>query len=100
VTLTPESGDVLAIEFEPMYSFLMMGLGYGEPKWGHGMWVGENEVDGTEYVLASEDPMRNLHVQQVSRVTAGKRTGIGVFEIIVAGPYERYGFMEMMDPAK
>jgi hypothetical protein len=43
--------------------------------------------------------MANLHVQQVCRVSAGQRQGIGVFEIIVAGQYPRYGFKEMMDPA-
>ncbi len=100
VTLTPDGGDPLAIEFEPLYSFLMKGLGYGDPKWGHGVWVGENEVDGVVFDLASEAPMQNLHVQQVARVTANGKQGMGVFEIIVAGPYERYGFREMMDPAR
>jgi hypothetical protein len=99
ITLTPEGGPPLAIEFEPLYAFLMKGLGYGDPKWGHGMWVGEHVVDGTEFDLAAEEPMANLHVQQVCRVSAGQRQGIGVFEIIVAGQYARYGFKEMMDPA-
>ena len=100
VTLTPEHGEQLRIEFKPLYSFLMRGLGYGDPKWGHGVWVGEDEVDGIEFDLAAEDPMANLHVQQVSEVAIGQRKGIGVFEIIVAGPYEKYGFREMLDPAK
>ncbi|MGE5595720.1 MAG: hypothetical protein ACM3S1_06740 [Hyphomicrobiales bacterium] len=99
VTLTPASGDPLEIEFEPLYHFLMKGIGYGDPKWGHGMWVGEDEVDGVEYNLASEDPMQNLHVQTVSRVKAGGREGIGIFEIIVMGKHDRYGFKELLDPA-
>ncbi|MEX2080875.1 MAG: hypothetical protein WEC33_04605 [Dehalococcoidia bacterium] len=99
VMLKPEEGPQLNIDFKPLYHFLMRGLGYGEPKWGHGMWVGPNEVDGTEYDLAKENPMANLHVQTVSLVTAGKRKGIGVFEHIVIGPHKKYGFKGLVDPA-
>jgi hypothetical protein len=77
----------------------MKGIGYGEPKWGHGMWVGPDEQDGGEYVLSEESPMGNLHVQTVSQVKAGNREGMGIFEIIVMGPYPRYGFKDLMDPA-
>lgn len=100
ITLTPEGGAPLEIEFKPLFHFLMKGIGYGEPKWGHGMWVGPDEVDGTEYNLAAENPMQNLHVQTVSLVKAGNREGIGVFEHIVIGPHEKYGFKETLDPAR
>ena len=100
VTLTPPKGNQLDIEFKPMYSFLMKGIGYGEPKWGHGVWVGPDEVDGGMYDLATENPMANLHVQQVSEVTAGRKKGIGIFEIIVMGPHAKYGFKDLMDPAE
>jgi hypothetical protein len=100
VTLTPPTGDPLVLEFEPQYHFLMQGIGYGEPKWGHGMWVGPNEVTGGEYDLATANALEHLHVQTVCQVTAGQRQGIGIFEHIVLGPYPRYGFMEMMDVAK
>jgi hypothetical protein len=100
INLRPAKGKELEIEFKPMYSFLMKGIGYGEPKWGHGVWVGPDEVDGGSYDLAAEDPMANLHVQQVSQVTAGRKKGIGVFEIIVTGPHAPSGFKELMDPAK
>jgi hypothetical protein len=100
ITLQPARGKELVIDFKPQYHFLMKGIGYGEPKWGHGMWVGENEVDGGEYDLATEDPMQNLHVQTVSQVTAGRKKGIGIFEIIVMGPHSTYGFKDMLDPAR
>ena len=87
----------MEITFTPLYHFLMKGIGYGEPKWGHGMWVGPDEQDGGHYELEQENPMSNLHVQSLSKVTSGDREGIGVFEIIVMGPYERYGFKEMLD---
>jgi hypothetical protein len=100
VTLAPRSGKPMEIAFKPLYHFLMKGVGYGDPQWGHGMWVGPNEVTGGEYDLASENPMQNLHVQTISEVTAGRRKGIGTFEIIVMGPYKPYGFKELLDPAK
>ena len=98
ISLTPASGEPMEITFTPLYHFLMKGIGYGDPKWGHGMWVGPDEQDGGEYVLSAETPMANLHVQTVSLVKSGNREGIGIFEIIIAGPYERYGFKEFMDP--
>jgi hypothetical protein len=100
IHLRPAKGEKLSIEFKPLYHFLMKGIGYGHPQWGHGMWVGPDEVDGGEYDLATEDPMANLHVQTVSLVTAGRRKGIGVFEHIVIGPHKRYGFREALDPAR
>ncbi len=99
IVLTPAQGEPLEITFTPLYAFLMKGLGYGEPTWGHGMWVGEDVVDGTEYVLANEQPLQNLHVQQVSRVRCGNREGLGVFELIVLGPHAPTGFRELLDPA-
>jgi hypothetical protein len=100
VTLTPPKGRLMTLEFKPMYHFLMKGLGYTDPKWGHGMWVGEEEVDGLQYDLATEEPLANLHVQTISQVTAGRRKGIGVFEHIVIGPHAKYGFKDVLDPAK
>ncbi len=100
IVLRPARGKETVIELQPLYHFLMKGIGYGEPKWGHGMWVGPDEVDGVEYDLSKEEPMQNLHVQTVSQVTAGRRKGIGVFESIVIGPHPKYGFKQLMDPAK
>lgn len=99
VTLRPPAGEPLELDFQPLYHFLMKGVGYGEPKWGHGMWVGPNEVTGGEYDLAAEDPLQNLHVQTVSEVRAGNRRGIGTFEIIVIGPHAPSGFKDLLDPA-
>jgi hypothetical protein len=36
----------------------------------------------------------------VVRATCGDRTGIGVLEQVVIGPYPRYGFNEFLDPAR
>lgn len=100
VNLHPDGEAPMTLEFEPLFHFLMHGLGYGHPTWGHGVWVGENEVTGEVIDLASVDLMRNLHVQTVCRVRAGDRQGVGVFESIVLGPHERYGFRDVLDPAR
>ncbi|HEY4669818.1 MAG TPA: hypothetical protein VIH05_08590 [Tepidiformaceae bacterium] len=100
IVLRPEKGREMEITFKPLYHFLMRGIGYGDPQWGHGVWVGPDAVDGVEYDLAKEDPMAHPHVQTVSQVTAGRAKGVGIFEIIVLGPHDRYGFKELMDPAK
>lgn len=100
LTLRPKSGKEIAMEMKPMYSFFMKGIGYGEPTWGHGMWVGPDEVDGGQYDIEKEIPLANLHVQQVCQVTSGRRKGIGIYEIILIGPHGPLGFKEMLDPAK
>ncbi len=97
----PKGGKELEMTVKPMYSFLMKGIGYGDPKWGHGMWVGPDEVEGIELDLAKENPMdpTNLHVQQISEVTIGNKKGLGLYEIIAIGPVEKYGLKGLLDPA-
>jgi hypothetical protein len=44
--------------------------------------------------------IENQHIQQVVRATSGDRQGIGVLEQICFGPHARYGFTELLDPAR
>ena len=99
LTLNPERGPETVIELRPLYHFLMQAIGYGHPSWGHGMWVGPDEVDGGELDLESENPMQNLHVQSIVLATAGRREGVGIFEHIILGPHRKYGFKGLLDPA-
>lgn len=99
VTLSAPAAEPLVLTYRPLYQFLMQGLGYGHPKWGHGMWVGADEVTSEVYDLATVNPMQHLHVQAVCSVESGGRTGIGVFENIVIGPHATYGFKGLADPA-
>jgi len=100
--MRPKDGKELEVQVKPMYSFLMRGIGYGDPKWGHGMYVGPDEIECVEFDLARENPMdpTNLHVQQISQVTAGKRKGIGLYEVIALGPVEKYGLTGLMEPSQ
>jgi len=102
LTLDRVGRDPLVIDLEPLVTARMKGMGYSHPTWGHGHWKGELAMEGESWRLDEVDEMspENLHVQSVVRATSGDRTGIGVLEQIVVGPYPRYGFTEFLDPAK
>lgn len=102
ITLQPRTGDELLIALKPLYNFYMIGLSYGHPQWGHGMFVGENEVSGESWALAEVDasiPL-HLHIQAVCEATLGSRRGIGVLEQLILGPHEPTGFKELFDMAR
>lgn len=94
-------GGVRTIEMTPRLRFQMKGLGYGHPVWRQGAWQGELETYGESFDPAELDLLspENIHVQQVVTVTDGDRTGIGVLEQIVVGPYEPAGFTGLFDGA-
>jgi hypothetical protein len=90
------------IELEPLICFRMKGIGYMHPEWGHGLWKGELAVGGESWKVDELDPMafENQHLQQVVRATSGDAEGVGVLEQICFGPHAKYGFTELLDPAK
>ncbi|MGH7292173.1 MAG: hypothetical protein ACREJT_13230, partial [Myxococcota bacterium] len=91
---------VLALE--PLLTFQMRGIGYGDPEWGHGVWKGEDVTSGAVWQLAEIDPMEpwHLHVQQLCRVRFGARVGYGSFEQLVIGAHAPSGFKSLLDPAE
>lgn len=101
IDLVPLQGEMRTISLEPMLRFQMKGLGYGHPEWKQGSWKGELAIGGETFDPAAIDLLapENLHVQQVVRAVDGDRTGIGVLEQIVLGPYETAGFTELLDGA-
>jgi hypothetical protein len=102
IELVPLSGEGAVLTLEPLLSFQMLGLGYLNPEWGHGMWKGE-EAFGAESWKPSElaplDP-RHLHVQQLCRARWGGREGIGVLEQLAIGPHGPSGFTSLLDGAR
>ncbi|MEL7155453.1 MAG: hypothetical protein AAFN30_02520 [Actinomycetota bacterium] len=68
---------------------------------GPGLLKGELAVGSESFDPLDLDPLapENIHVQQVVQTSDGERTGIGVLEQIVIGPYEPAGFTEMLDGA-
>ena len=102
ITLQPKSGDPLQITLRPLYNFSMLGLGYGHPQWGHGMFVGEHAVGGEAWRLSEIDPSvpLHLHVQALCEASAGARRGIGVLEQLILGPHRPTGFRDLFDLAE
>ena len=94
-------GSVRTIEMTPQLRFQMKGLGYGHPIWKQGAWQGELAIHGESYDPDTMDltAPENIHVQQVVTVTDGTRSGIGVLEQIVVGPYEPSGLTGLFDGA-
>ena len=96
-----------SVEFEPQFEFYMLGLGYGHPKWGHGLAHGALAVEREDLKLADVDPRlpHHLHIQAVCKVTwrgagGGTEVGRGVLEQLVFGPHAPSGFTELLDFAK
>lgn len=87
-----------SVKFEPFLTFLMRGIGYGHPAWRHGGYKAELAVEREDIDLGSVDMAspENWHIQALSKVTLTApgeeaRTGMGVFEQLIAGPYRPYG---------
>jgi hypothetical protein len=99
-----ENSDRLEVAFAPLYNFYMLGLGYGHPKWGHGLNHGELAVEREDIVLAEVDPRQphHLHVQALCDVncrdaTGRVRHGRGVLEQLALGPHAPSGFKSTLD---
>ncbi|MBS3961418.1 MAG: hypothetical protein KGZ61_06255 [Sandarakinorhabdus sp.] len=86
--------------------FHMHGVGYGHPRYGHGVWRGDIDVQTERFDSAGADVTipGNAHVQ--SLVSAELRlpdgsvhAGQGVVEQLFIGPHAPSGFRDLFDPA-
>jgi hypothetical protein len=102
ITVTPSGAAPLTIALEPLLTFQMLGIGYLNPEWGHGMWKGDLAVGGDVWTLADLEPLdpRHLHVQQLCRARMNGQEGIGVLEQLVIGPHAPSGFTSIIDGAR
>lgn len=104
---THENGQETRIDLTPHWNFSMMGLGYGNPEWGHGMNKGDYASGYDEFALADIKSYfpPHLHIQAfVSAVMhlpdGTNRKGAGVLEQLIVGPHAPSGFTDILDPAK
>jgi hypothetical protein len=96
------------IVFEPDYEFFMLGLGYGHPKWAHGLAHGALAVEREDLKLVDADPQspQHQHVQALCKVTyrndsgGAEQVGRGVLEQLIFGPHAPSGFTQTLDFAK
>ena len=71
-----------------------------EPEWRHGMYQGDLEVQGREYVTAEIAPLGQLTlVDHVGRFSYDGRVGHGLYEHAFIGPFEKYGMKDRADGA-
>ena len=93
--------QVRTIKLTPILKFQMKGLGYLHPEWKHGVWKGELAFGHESFDPRQLDSLalENIHVQQVVKATDGERTGVGVLEQLVIGPYAPAGFKDFLDGA-
>jgi hypothetical protein len=103
VSLRDQAGE-RRITYEPQSAFFMLGLGYGHPKWGHGLAHGPLVLEREDLKLADVDPRlpHHLHVQALCRVTyaddAGRESvGRGVLEQLALGPHKTHGLTGILD---
>lgn len=87
------NGRPCEVHYEPIQEFLMKGIGYGHPEWGHGAYKGGYAIEREDFVPADMPWQRldNLHIQAVVKATyydadGVSSTGIGVLEQLCIGP--------------
>ncbi|PCJ35949.1 MAG: hypothetical protein COA75_09270 [Cellvibrionales bacterium] len=95
-----DNGEIMVVEYEPIISFQMAGLGYFHPEWAHGCWKGGYAIDDETWKCDELDITQPhlFHVQQVCKVTLnGKQTSCGILENIPYGPHKPSGFKGLDD---
>jgi hypothetical protein len=94
------NGEIIEVEYEPLLSFQMAGLGYFHPTWGHGCWKGNYAIEDETWKSDELDISQPhlFHVQQVCKVTLnGTQSSCGILEHVPHGPHERSGFKDLHD---
>jgi len=92
------------LTFTPVHNFFMLGLGYGHPKWAHGLNHGGLVVERENIVLKDVDVRQphHLHIQALCEVACRDEQGMvlwgrGVLEQLALGPHRPSGFVSGLD---
>jgi len=103
VTLREQQGRELTVSLEGLALLHMAGAGYavGADLWRHGQYRGDPAVDGEVWDVTDPAVVARVAGQNetVCRATVDGKTGYGIFELILAGLYEPYGFRSLADVA-
>ncbi len=106
IRLDDRDADAGEAVFTPDGTMYMLGLGYGHPKWAHGLLHGPLAVEREDIILAGIDVRQpqHLHVQALCAVrytdAQGRvRHGRGVLEQLALGPHAPSGFSSLLDMA-
>jgi hypothetical protein len=102
LTIEAEGQPTRLVDFQPLATFLMRGLGYGHPTWGHGGWKGELVLEREDIDLSAITPGRpdHLHIQAICNVTLSTdgqtQSGTGILEQFIIGPYAPLGLTSLV----
>ncbi len=100
IRLTEPDGTPITIAVEPMVPVHVgIGTGYGyDSDWRHGMWQGPLKVEGFELDTTTPDGAARLFgiVDASARFSYGGNVGYGLFETMVIGPHDQYGFTDLL----
>jgi hypothetical protein len=95
------AGDT-EIRVEPLLPVhIGIGTGYGyETDWKHGMWQGSDlVVQGVHHDVSTPEGAARMWgiVDASARFTYDGNVGYGLFETLLMGPHQQYGFTDIMD---
>jgi hypothetical protein len=98
--MADSAGATRTLEVESLGWFMMKGLGYTNPEWGHGVWAGER-IGREDWVHADADPadFTAQHLHHAVRARVDGIEGVGLLEQIIFGPHTQFGFNDTLDPA-
>lgn len=103
VILREPNGSETTLVFEPLSLLHMAGAGYSYlgDFWRHSQYHGELAVEGEVWDITDPSFVAKLagQTETVCRVQRGEQTGYGIFEFILFGLYEPYGFTSPADVA-
>lgn len=87
-------GAVTTVRLRPRFEFMMRGIGYGHPEFGHGYWKGESATGGERLTVPVDDPLtrEHVHVQAFCDATlvrpdGSTEEGCGILEQLAIGPH-------------
>jgi hypothetical protein len=103
IVLEEPGGRETTLSLEPLSLLHMAGAGYAYQGdlWRHGQYHGALAVEGETWDLTDDALVARVSGQgeTVCRATYDGQTGHGIFELIILGLYEPYGFKTLTDVA-
>ena len=100
------AGGEVTVRLTPEAEFHMHGIGYGHPKFGHGGWRGELDVQTERFDAGGSDATNplNAHLQALVKAEltlpdGSTHQGRGVLEQLFIGRHAPSGFREFFDLA-
>lgn len=101
ITLAEPDGTPINLEVEPLVPVhIGIGTGYGyDTDWRHGMWQGELKVEAVHIDTTTPEGAARMFgiVDAGARFRYAGHVGYGLFETMVIGPHQQYGFRDLLD---